>query len=92
MFVYVGVRARVCVRACVLKYEFEAERVNELQRFSKVFTMNTFIRYYVAEEIGLLVSGDWMCENSCWEFKQKIQMKNWKNDLKTLVITKIVIK
>ena len=50
--------ARVCVRACVLKYEFEAERVNELQRFSKVFTMNTFIRYYVAEEIALLVSGD----------------------------------
>ena len=96
MFVYVGARARVCacacVCACVLKYEFKAELVNELQRFSKVFTMNTFILYYVAEEIALLVSRDWMCENLCWELKQKIQMKNWKNDLKTMVITKIITK
>ena len=62
MFVYVGARARVCVCACVcacvLKYEFKAELVNELQRFTKVFTMNTFILYYVAEEIALLVSRD----------------------------------
>lgn len=55
-FVYVGVRARVCVLE-YFRWEFKAERVNELQGFASVFTMNSFILINVAKEIALLVSG-----------------------------------
>ena len=74
---YVGVRARVCVLE-YFRWEFKAERVNELQGFASVFTMNSFILINVAKEIALLVSGGWVV----WELMLKFKLKNSREKLK----------